>query len=302
MGNHDGEVEALWNGDVIRHRFFEAAGLSWHAITAGDPENSEVTVFLHGFPESCIAWHHQVAGLANDFFTIALDLKGHGQSDTRLDSDYDYAAQAAELPSVFDAFGLDRFYLVSHDRGTVIADHLCAVPGMSQRIRRYIRMQQSGNRPHSEPRPPHELFRSPMGAELLSQGVIQRMAFGLDPMPHGLALIAKPIAPQDIDRIIDETTQPGVPEGMSASFVSAGFDRELEDRMNGLFASMTMPVLFLQGAEDAGQQPHEYETVTDEVSNGHLQFLELGHFLHLEDPPVVNAAIREFLTRDDLPS
>lgn len=302
MQNHDGEVETLWNGDGITHRFFEAAGLRWHAITAGDPENPAAVVFLHGFPESCIAWHHQVAGLADDFFTIALDLKGHGQSDTRLDSDYDYAAQAAELPAVFDALGLDRFYLVAHDRGAVISDHLCSVPGMSQRIRRYVRMQQSGNRPHSEPRPPHELFRSPMGAAMLAQGDIQRRAFGLEPMPHGLTLIAKPIAPQDIDRIIDETTQPGVPEGMSASFVSAGFDRELEDRMNGLFASMTMPVLFLQGAEDAGQQPHEYETVTDEVANGHLQFLELGHFLHLEDPPVVNAAIREFLARDDLPS
>ena len=80
----------------------------------------------------------------------------------------------------------------------------------------------------------------------------------------------------DIDRIIEESTQPGVPEGMSASFVSAGFDRELEDRMNGLFAGMTMPVLFLQGAEDPGQQRHEYETVTDEVANGRLEFLELG--------------------------
>ena len=302
MRNHDGEVERLWNGDIVTHRFIEAAGLSWHALTAGDPENPEVVVFLHGFPETCFAWHHQVAGLADEFCTIALDLKGHGQSDTRLDSNYDYAAQAAELPAVFDALGLDRFFLTGHDRGAVIGDHLCSVPGMASRIRRYIRMQQSGNRPHSEPLPPHELFRSPMGAELLSQAAIQRRAFGRDPMPHGLSMVAKPIAPQDIDRIIEESTQPGVPEGMSASFVSAGFDRELEDRMNGLFAGMTMPVLFLQGAKDPGQQPHEYETVTDEVANGHLQFVELGHFLHLEDPRVVNAAIRDFLTRDDLPS
>ena len=157
MRNDDGEVETLWNGDVMTHRFFEAAALDWHAITAGDPENPEVVVFLHGFPESCMVWHHQMAELADRFHSIALDLKGHGQSDTRLDTSYVYAAQAAELPAVFDALGLDRFYLVSHDRGTVVADHLCSVPGMAKRIRRYVRMQQSGNRPHSEPRPPHDL-------------------------------------------------------------------------------------------------------------------------------------------------
>jgi pimeloyl-ACP methyl ester carboxylesterase len=89
---------------------------------------------------------------------------------------------------------------------------------------------------------------------------------------------------------------------MSASFVSAGFDRELDDRMNHLFPAMTMPVLFLQGALDPGQQPAEYDTVTDEVANGHLQFVEGGHFFHLEVPDVASAAIRTFLTRDDLAS
>jgi pimeloyl-ACP methyl ester carboxylesterase len=119
------------------------------------------------------------------------------------------------MVDVIDALGLDRFFLLSHDRGTVIADHLCSVPRMASRIRRYVRMQQSGNRPHSEPRPPHEMF-----------------------------------------------------------------DRELDDRKNGLFAAMSMPVLFLQGGLDP----------------------EAGHFLHLEDPPGVTEAIRAFLAREDLPA
>lgn len=42
-------------------------------------------------------------------------------------------------------------------------------------------------------------------------------------------------------------------EGAAASFESAGCERE--DRMNGLLGAMTMPVLFLQGALDAGQSP-----------------------------------------------
>ncbi len=297
----DGAQEVLWTGATVTHRFFDAADLRWHAATAGSSDAPPV-LFLHGFPECWFAWHHQMSALADELRCVALDLKGHGLSDHRLDTAYDYAAQAAELPAVLDALGIDRFFLVAHDRGTVIADHLCAVPGMAGRIRRYVRMQQSGNRPHSEPRPPHDLFRSELGVALLASGDLVEVAYGRADRPSGMEpLVALPIDDRDIDRIRAETTRPGVPEAMSASFVSASFDRELEDRLGGLFAAMTMPVLFLQGARDPGQQPSEYDTVTAEVAMGELQFVDAGHFLHLEDPTTVTEVIRSYLRRSDLP-
>ena len=61
-------------------------------------------------------------------------------------------------------------------------------------------------------------------------------------------------------------------------------------------------MLFLQGRLDPGQQPHEYETVTREVADGHLEFLDAGHFPHLARPALATAAIRKFLARTDLPS
>ena len=57
-----------------------------------------------------------------------------------------------------------------------------------------------------------------------------------------------------------------------------------------------MPVLFLQGRHDPGQQPQEYDTVTDEVADGRLRFVDAGHFLHLEEPALVADAIREFVS------
>ena len=292
LPNFDGEKETLWTGKSIVHRFIEAANLSWHYLETGNPGKPAV-VFLHGMPECAFAWHHQITALSDSFHCITLDLKGYGQSDTTLDTDYDYAAQAAELVSVFDVLGLQNFSLVTHDRGSVIADHLCAVPGMNQRIQRYIRMQQSGNRPHSEPRPPHKMFHSQQGIDLLKSGALQERAYSTE---RDMAIVAIPIDERDKARIDMESRLPGVPESISASFVSAGFDKELEDRMNGLFDKMTMPVLFLQGSLDLGQQPSEYETVTSEVADGQLRFIEAGHFLHLEDPDSVTGAIREFLT------
>ena len=178
----------------------------------------------------------------------------------------------------------------------MIADHLCAVDGMAKRLSGYVRMQQSGNRPHSEPRPPHEFFHSREAVPIFESGPLVEMAYGAEPRPDGSApLVHTPISEEDIARMTREVRHPGAGEGMSASFVSAGFDRELEERMTGLFAAMTMPVLFLQGRHDPGQQPAEYDTVTDEVTDGRLQFVDAGHFLHLEEPTLVADAIREFV-------
>ncbi|WP_196255717.1 alpha/beta fold hydrolase [Micromonospora sp. WMMD558] len=290
-----GHVEDV-NGVPARHHYVEAAGTSWHVVTAGDPDKPPL-VFLHGFPESWWAFHAQIADLAADAFCVAVDTLGNGQSDKRLDLDYHYGAVAANIAALIDVCGLDRFALVAHDRGAVISDNLCAVPSMADRIVGYVRMQQSGNQPHSEPRPPHELFASPAGVELFKSGLLIDMAYGALPRPDGQPpLVARPLDDTTLARLRREFSFPGVAEGASASFRGASFDRELAERKARLFAAMTMPVLFLQGSRDPGQQPSEYETVSDEVPDGRLVFVDAGHFFHLEAPAETNAEVRGFLT------
>ena len=81
--HHDGEIETLWTGATVTHRFVEACGLRWHAATAGDPTNQDVVVFLHGFPESWFAWHHQLGALADRLSCTTLY-----SSDSAADSHY----------------------------------------------------------------------------------------------------------------------------------------------------------------------------------------------------------------------
>ena len=278
-------------GTTFTHRYLEGGELTWHAVSTGD-EGAPVVVFVHGYPESWYAWHHQMRALASHYRCIAVDLPGFGQSEKPDPDafDYDYANVARCLADLIRGMGLDCFHLVSHDRGTVVCDHLCAVPGMNGRIAKYVRMQQSGCVPHGEPRPPHELFRSRMAVEAFGDpaNVVQ------DAYVRN-ALVAFRPAQTDLERMARELGYEGVAEGAAASFKSADFDREWADRMGGLFAAMTMPVLFLQGALDAGQSPQEYARATAHVADGTLQFVHAGHFLHLERPDAVSAAIHAFL-------
>ncbi|MEE4201308.1 alpha/beta fold hydrolase [Erythrobacter sp.] len=154
-----GSTETLY-GCTFTHRYAEAGGLTWHAATAGG--EGPVVLFLHGYPESWYAWHHQMAFLSASYRCIALDLPGYRQSEKPDVNafDYDYANVAGSVAALLDALSIQVFLLVAHDRGAVIADHLCAVPGFGDRIIKYVRMQQLGCVPHGEPRPPHALFRS----------------------------------------------------------------------------------------------------------------------------------------------
>ena len=302
--NRHGETEAV--GRVIAaHWFVEAAGITWHFVTAGGqprgaaagagardfPQPAPV-VLLHGFPESWWAFHHQIEALAEaGYEAIAIDVIPYGQSDKQLDLDYRYPAIAAGVLKLLNRIGIDRFHLVAHDRGSVIADHLIAQPGAAARVVRYVRMQQSANRPHGEPRPPHRLMGSPAGTLLYRSRRFPALVYGG-------RLAALPIPSGDLRRLDYEFKYRGIAEAAPLSFRTTSFDQELVDRLEGLFAHMAMPVLFVQGRLDPGQHPEEYFRVEQAVADGRLQFVEAGHFLHLEAPGAVNQAILAFLDEE----
>ena len=287
--NAHGEVEML--GDVeATHWYAEADGITWHFVTTGDP-NNEPLLLVHGFPESWFTFHHQMRDLADQYYCIAVDVIGNGQSDKRVDLDYRYASIAAALAKMLNAIGVDRFNLGGHDRGSVISDHLLNVEGMEGRVLRYIRMQQSANEPHGEPKPPHKLFAHPMFPMLMRWTGFPRIAYAAS------AYRVEGIAPSVLKRLDYEVKYKGIAEACPRQFDHTSLEQELEDRHAFLFAKMTMPVLFLQGRHDPGQHVEEYERTPEFVSNGRVQFVDGNHFFQLGDSSTeATAAIRTFLS------
>jgi pimeloyl-ACP methyl ester carboxylesterase len=80
-------------------------------------------LLLHGFPDRLEMWRNQVPALVEaGFRTIALDLRGFGESDrpNRV-SAYLMPRIVNDLKCVLDRFGVGRSHVVGHDWGAIAA-------------------------------------------------------------------------------------------------------------------------------------------------------------------------------------
>jgi pimeloyl-ACP methyl ester carboxylesterase len=99
---------------------------------SGDPADTAVVV-LHGLMGSMREWDGMVAALAPTFRVIALDQRGHGESDWA--PEYSAAAFAEDVVSVMDDRQVARAHLVGHSMGGMAAALVAARhPGRVGRV------------------------------------------------------------------------------------------------------------------------------------------------------------------------
>jgi pimeloyl-ACP methyl ester carboxylesterase len=98
----------------------EANGLGFEVSEegAGTP-----VILLHGFPDTCALWRHQVAALTGaGFRTIAPDMRGRGRSDRPPEvADYVLTKIVGDVTGIMDALGVQLAHVVGHDWGAVVA-------------------------------------------------------------------------------------------------------------------------------------------------------------------------------------
>jgi epoxide hydrolase 4 len=112
---------------VVEHLQIDANGLNFYAAAAGPPDGPLVFL-LHGFPEFSFGWRHQLAPLAAaGLRVVAPDQRGYGFSDKPAGlSAYKLETLAADIVAMASALGRDRFSVVGHDWGGIVAWHLAS--------------------------------------------------------------------------------------------------------------------------------------------------------------------------------
>lgn len=99
----------------------DVGGLTFDALTAG-PDDGDLVLLLHGFPQTSQCWTSQLRTLAEaGYRVVAPDQRGYSPDARPADvSDYRIADLVGDVLGFADALGVDRFHLVGHDWGAAI--------------------------------------------------------------------------------------------------------------------------------------------------------------------------------------
>src|SRR3954467_12241509 len=95
-------------------------GLRMHYLDWGNKGKPPI-LFLHGGALTAHTWDLCCLALRDDFHCIAVDQRGHGDTDWAPDGDYSIAAQVGDIRGFIDRIGLDKFVLVGMSMGAINA-------------------------------------------------------------------------------------------------------------------------------------------------------------------------------------
>lgn len=113
-----------------KDEFIKLNGLRFHYRDWGGV--GQAVVLAHGLASTCHIWDLVAPILSKDFRVLALDQRGHGESD-KPDCGYDFPTVAGDLLRFVEAMGLERPIIVGHSWGVSVAlEFAVACPGVAR--------------------------------------------------------------------------------------------------------------------------------------------------------------------------
>jgi pimeloyl-ACP methyl ester carboxylesterase len=266
---------------IPREGFFDVDGLKLHYLDWGTRGNPAV-LLLHGLAVHARSWDHTALALRDGLHLVALDQRGHGDSDHPPPESYRTAVYAADILTVADALGWDRFSIVGQSMGGHNAMFFAA-----EHPDRMVRLVISD----SEPAKRLELIAYMREAEHPPE---------YDSLEEFIAE-AKQRNPQPTDELHRHRAEHAVrrlPNGR----LTVKYDFQAPKRWQPLdlwprLGDIRCPTLLLRGGESPVLRPEVAERMVREIPDCHMAVIPgAGHSLGIDNPAAYEAAIREFLT------
>lgn len=104
-----------------RVKQIELDGEQWSYLEAGDAEQSDTIIFLHGLSMSKQHWRSLFPILSQQFHLIAPDIVGMNISLPSQDHHYGFDALSGWLTKLIEELDLDNIHLVGHSLGATLA-------------------------------------------------------------------------------------------------------------------------------------------------------------------------------------
>lgn len=90
-----------------------------HVVDSG--RDGPAALFIHSSAGNATHWASQMEALCSRYRVVAVDLRGHGESDSPLNGDYSVEALSADVGRVIAELELAPCVLVGHSMGGIVA-------------------------------------------------------------------------------------------------------------------------------------------------------------------------------------
>ena len=228
------------------------------AIDIAPDRPARTMVFVHGFGGGARQWRYQLQHFCQDSRVIALDLRGHGQSD-KPRGDYSMATLVADIHTALAVLEApQKFVLAGHSFGGAIVTEVAAA--YPERVERLVLIASAGE---------YQLMRLHAFALRLPLPLLN-LAYNV----YGKRFIQA--APHAMQSMYRNTVR-----------VWNGFK---------LFAKLSMPTLIIRGSRDKVLAPGVFEEVARSIPDA--EEVDMGasaHMVMLERSQAVNRAIERFV-------
>lgn len=271
----------------MKRTTIEAGELSFDALVAG-PEDGEVVLLLHGFPQSAAMWEPQVEAVAGaGYRAVALDQRGY--SPGARPAEVDQYRIANLVDDALAVAGPDPFHVVGHDWGAVVGWHVAAK--YPERIRTLTALSV-----------PHPLafataLVSPASDQRAQSGYVA--FFRMKEVPEetllngGLAaMLAASAYPGDIEERVRAMSQPGMLTAALNWY--RAIDLSLVQGVN----HVTVPTLYIWSTGDVALAREGAEATARHVDGPYrFEILQaVSHWIAEEVPDELNRLLLEHLS------
>jgi pimeloyl-ACP methyl ester carboxylesterase len=242
-------------------------------------------VLLHGFTGGRVDFADVIDDLARDRRVVAWDHRGHADSTNTGDpSSYTFDQLADDAAGVIDALGLERFHLLGHSMGGVVAQrYALAHP---DQVRSLVLMDTAGA---SMPALP---------ASWVDATVAKGRTEGMGAVAADMRRFAAgaPVPPEAKERILDRLEEKLTKMDVEA-FDALGRALGHFPSMLEQLAGLDVPVTVIVGEHDTGLRPAADTLHAAVVGSTLVVIPDAAHSPQDENPAAWLAAVRAHLAR-----
>ncbi|SNT36045.1 alpha/beta fold hydrolase [Rhodococcoides kyotonense] len=268
--------------------WLDVDGLRVHYTEWGSP-NAEPVLLLHGLNVQCHTWDPIAAELADRYHVIAMDMRGHGDTDWSK-AGYRVRSMAGDVHRVISALGLGPVNLVGHSAGVRVA---IAVAG--ERPETVLRLALSDAGPANSPSGAvamREFIQATTNLRgFRSEAEAREFYVGFHPewredfidlhVAHQLrrnwAGKLVPKADPDVQWITGSASLPDV------------------DYLWKMSEFLTMPTLLMVGKRSNVLDEKVVEKMLQAMPNSSVRWFDTGHYVPREAPDEFNEVLSTFL-------